>query len=302
VREWLLRSEAMREAHAAADVPAARRRAQAQAQLLTEVARRVAEPVDALPSGSYAAVQLGLCRDATYWALVALQLDDEPPARDLATLWARTPAERLARAAGGPDGAESVRRALVDGVPAYSLDTAEAVASLARDFTTALVADLDAPQRRVERLSMQRWLRIGLVAAVLLVVGYAGRVLALGPNLLEGKPFQASSAYAACVPITNCEGLLFHTNQENNPWVEFDLGTPRAMKRIEVTNRADCCADRAAPLVVEISTDRTTWTEVARREQEFFVWKTSFPRTVGRYIRLRTLRPTQFHLKEVIVR
>jgi hypothetical protein len=301
MREWLLRSAAMREACAAAEAPTARQRARAQAQLVAEVVRRVAEPVDALPFGSCPAVQLALCRDATYWALLAMQSDDTPAA-DLAALWARTPPQRLELAAGGPDAAEAVRRALVESAPAYSLDTAAATASLARKFTNTLVADLDAPRRRIERLSVQRWLRIGLVAFVLLSIGYGARVVALGPNLIADKPFRTSSAYSGCTPIANCAGILFHTEQENNPWIEFDLGAPRAMKRVEVTNRTDCCADRAAPMIVEISTDRTTWTEVARRDLEFFVWTASFPPTIGRYLRLRVPRPTQFHLKEVVVR
>jgi hypothetical protein len=303
MREWLLRSETMREARVAADAPAGRRRAQAQAQLLAELARRVAEPVDALPTGSYAAAQLALCRDATYWALVAMQPSDEdPPPADLATLWERAPAERLELAAGGRDEADSLRRTLVDGAPAYSLDTTDALAARARRFIKFLVADLDAPRRRIERLAMQRWTRLGLLAMAVLLIGYGARVLTRGPNLVEGKPFRTSSDYAACQPPGTCEGIFFHTQQENNPWVEFDLGAPRAMKRIEVTNRLDCCEDRAAPLVVEISSDRTTWTEVARRDTEFAIWKTSFPRTTGRYLRLRVPRPTQFHLKEVVVR
>jgi hypothetical protein len=301
MREWLLRSEAMREARAAADVPPARARARAQAQLVAEVAERVAAPVDALPFGSCAAVQVALCRDATYWALVAMQPDDVP-ATDLPTLWARVPAERLERAAGGADAAEVVRRTLANGAPAYSLDTADATASLARKFASTLVAELDAPLKRIDRLWMQRWLRIGLVAVLLLSTAYAARVRALGPNLIADKPFLTSSATAVCTPITNCPGMLFHTENENNPWIEFDLGALRPMKRVEVTNRPDCCADRAVPLLVEISTDRTTWTQVARRDLEFLVWTASFPRTIGRYVRLRVPRATPFHLKEIAIR
>jgi hypothetical protein len=303
MREWLLRSEAMREARAAADVPPARARARAQAQLVAEVADRVAAPVDALPSGSCAAVQVALCRDATYWALVAMQSDDDVvPAADLPTLWARAPAERLERAAGGAEAAEVVRRTLANGAPAYSLDTAEATAALARKFTSTLVAELDAPLKRIDRLWMQRWLRVGLVAVLLLSTGYAARVMALGPNLLAGKPFRTSSAAAVCTPITNCPSMLFHTEHENNPWIEFDLGALRPMKRVEVTNRTDCCPDRAVPLLVEISTDHTTWTQVARRDLEFLVWTESFPKTIGRYVRLRVPRATPFHLKEIVIR
>jgi hypothetical protein len=226
---------------------------------------------------------------------------DDAPAPDLPTLWAQTPTEQLERAAGGAAAAEQLRRTLADGAPAYSLDAAEEIASLARKFTTTLVANLDAPRRRIDKLSMQRWTRVGLVVALLLSTVYAARVLVLGPNLIEGKPFRTSTAYAGCADGA-CPDLMFHTENENSPWIEFDLGAPQAIRRVEVTNRLHCCQDRAVPLVVEISTDRTAWTEVARRDLEFIAWRASFPRKTGRYVRLRVPRQTALHLKDVVVR
>lgn len=305
IGEWFLRSAAMRDARAAADEPPARQRARMQAQLLAEVARRVVEPLDALPSGSFPAVQLALCRDATYWALLAMESDDGAaahggPSPDLATLWARAPIERLELAAGGADAAEAVRSTLTDGAPPYALDTAQAAATLARTFTERLVADLDAPQRRIDRLWMQRWLRVGVLVAAVLGVVFGARAVTLGPNLIAGKTFRTSSGHPGCAQ--GCEGLLFHTENENSPWIEYDLGAPRTVKRVEVTNRLDCCGDRAAPLLVEVSTDHTSWKEVARRDLEFIVWTASFPRTTARYVRLRVPRPTALHLKEIVIR
>ncbi len=47
-------------------------------------------------------------------------------------------------------------------------------------------------------------------------------------------------------------GLLFHTTLEKDPWVEVDLGEERAISRVTVTNRVDCCQERAVPMVVSV--------------------------------------------------
>jgi hypothetical protein len=298
LREWFLRSAAMREARAVVAGPGGRRkRASVQAELLAEVARRVAEPVEPLPSGSRAAVQLALYRDTAYWALVALR-PDETNAPDLATLWNETPPEWLERAAGGTEAAEAMRKTLTDDASAPLLEVTDEDAARAGKFAAALVAELDAPRRRVERVSFQRWSRLGLAAFALLLAAYGVRALVLGPNLVAGKRFRVSSAWAGCP----CEGIFFHTEKENNPWLEYDLGAPKAIHRIEITNRAECCEERAVPLIVEMSNDRTNWTEVVRREKEFSSWTTTFPKRTARYVRFRVPRVTELHFKEVVLR
>jgi hypothetical protein len=304
-REWLLRTSAMRDARAAvAGTDGLRARAQAQAQLLAEVARRVAEPVEALPPGSRAAVQLALCRDATYWALTALQngKPDEAAAPDLATLWPEVSPDRLQRIAGSEDATERVRQTLTGSANTQALDVSDEDAGLARKFTDKLIAELEAPRRRVERVAFQRWWRLSLVVVLLLAAVYGVRTLSLGPNLAAKKSFRTSSTYSGCNAASPCEGILFHTDNENNPWVEYDLGAIKPVRRVEIANRSDCCDDRAVPLVVEVSTDRAKWTEVARRNEEFTSWTAKFPKHDARYVRLRVPRVTQFHLKEIVIR
>ena len=247
LREWFLRAAAMREARAVVAGPGGRRkRASTQAELLAEVARRVAEPVEPLPSGSRAAVQLGLYRDTAYWALAALR-PDETNAPDLATLWNETPPERLEQAAGGIEAAEAVKKTLTDDAAAPLREVTDEDAARAGKFVAALIAEVDAPKRRVERVSFQRWWRVSLAAFALLLAAYGVRALILGPNLVAGKPFRVSSAWAGCP----CDGIFFHTEKENNPWLEYDLRALKPIHRIEVTNRPDCCKERAIPLIVE---------------------------------------------------
>jgi len=99
-----------------------------------------------------------------------------------------------------------------------------------------------------------------------------------------------------------CPALMFHTDDQDNPWVEVDLGSVKTIRRIEVNNRTDCCSDRAIPAVVEVSVDRTKWTQVGRREDEFRSWAIKFQPRSARYVKVSVPRRTTFHLKSVAVR
>jgi hypothetical protein len=93
--------------------------------------------------------------------------------------------------------------------------------------------------------------------------------------------------------------LLFHTDEQDNPWVVLDLHSERTLEGVEVTNREDCCKDRAVPLIVETSNDQKTWTQVAERKEVFDTWRAEFAKTEARYVRLRVPRKTTFHLRDI---
>jgi hypothetical protein len=301
--EWVVRSHALREARAAVK-PRGDRRDQAvrQARLLLEVARRVAEPVERFPPGSRAAVGLGLYRQAVYWIMVASRPVEAEAPPDLAAAWAGEEPDRLRRAAQNDASPDALKQMLVDRSAPDPLDVAAEDAARARAFAEALLADLDAPRRQVDRLLVQRWWRISLVTLVLLIAAVGVRKLVLGPNLAANRPFRVSSSWSGCASDPGCQALLFHAEPEMNPWIEFDLGAPKKFKRIEVTNRSDCCGERAIPLVAEMSNDRATWKEIARQETEFTNWTATFPPKTARYVRLRVPRFSTFHLKDVAIR
>jgi hypothetical protein len=140
------------------------------------------------------------------------------------------------------------------------------------------------------------------VAAVLLIA--AVPLLRRGPRY----PFEASSAaqgYAKTGRLGDVAayGVLFHTNQEREPWVEIDLAEERPVRAVEITNRYDCCKERALPLVLEIAgTDRQLH-EVARVTDPFDEVTLELPGApTARYVRLRVAGTTMFHLAAVRVR
>jgi hypothetical protein len=300
--EWVVQKGALREARAAV-IPRGERRDRAvcQARLLLEVARRVVEP-EGLSPGSRPTVRLGLCRQAAYWTLVASRPDDADPPSDVADAWADADPERLRRAARDDVSLATLKQLLADASRPDWLDVPEPEADRARDFVQALLDEIDAPRRRVERTLAKRWSRLALCAGLLVLAVLGVRKLALGPNLLADRPFRLSSSWSGCADDPECPGLLFHTEAQQNPWVEFDLGARKSFHRLEVTNRTDCCSDRTVPLVVEISDDRATWQEIGRRDTEFTTWVLTFSPKQARYLRLRIPRSSTFHLKDVALR
>ncbi len=258
-------------------------------------------PSNPPPPGSRGAVALSLHRDLIYWMLVAGGHSPEGTP-DLAALWQQAPRDKLLRAAGGEEKLASVQRLLIGLSPPASLDAGDEDVGHVQAFADALYGDLVAPRRRVARLVAWRWLRLAAAATAVVAVVLVVRTATMGPNLAAKAKMMVSSRLPECAGDPGCADLLFHTNQENGPWVEFDLGAPVPIHVIEVHNRPDCCQDRAVPLVAEISTDHVGWREVGHRDKEFSSWTAKFPRTVARYVRLRVPRHTYFGFEGVAIR
>lgn len=304
--DLLLRTAALREARARVGHPSdAYLRAVEQVKMLVEVARRVAEPVEALPRGSRPAVLLPLYRDAVYWALAAERVRHQPASvlpGDLGTLWAGADAGRLSQAAGGEAGLTALRSLLVERAPAQLLDATDDDVSHARAFAENLLWELDTPTRTVERLQVQRWTRVAALVVVLLGATYGIRAALRGPNLVAARVFKTSSTLPECSAPNKCGDIFFHTQAQDQPWIDFDLGALKKVRQIEIRNRTDCCSERAVPLVVEVSTDDKTWTQVARRDTDFTTWSAKFAPRQARFVRLRIARSSTLHLEDVQVR
>jgi hypothetical protein len=165
------------------------------------------------------------------------------------------------------------------------------------------------PLQELENIWFARLLRVGVPIVLLVAFGLAGGTAIYRNALLRETelPWKASSTYSGekgCEsPHQECAEtrFFFCTNEQDNPWIEFDLGKGGSVSRLKVKNRVDCpsCADRAVPLVVEVSTDHKEWKEVARRTQTFEEWQATFPKEKARWVRLRALKRTFLHLQQV---
>jgi F5/8 type C domain-containing protein len=170
-----------------------------------------------------------------------------------------------------------------------------------------LLAELEEPARRARDTRLRARLR---TLAPALIFASIAAVAAWGwfhpREVSSGKPWTTSSAAFVCDPAhTLCGGarthILFHTVEEDAPWFEIDLRAAHELTGIEVRNRTDCCADRALPLIVEVSLDHQHYQRVARKFANFDSWKQQFPATRARYVRLRVGRRSSLHLEQVRV-
>ncbi|XP_060554970.1 fucolectin-like [Ruditapes philippinarum] len=96
----------------------------------------------------------------------------------------------------------------------------------------------------------------------------------------------------------------FQTDTEMSPWWQVDLQDVYYISQLNITNRRDCCTDRAANVEISVATDGpSNWTVVAYQEGQMGLFKSfTFDTVKARYIRV-TLRNEEsiFHLCEVEV-
>jgi hypothetical protein len=186
-------------------------------------------------------------------------------------------------------------------------DPSTSTAQLGLQTLNAVLGHIDHERGAMQRL---RWRRTGLVLAV--IAGLALSVWGIvslvipdpGPDIGVGKTWRASSAYGGYVAsgtkqAAYKDGAFFCTNEDVEPWWTIDLRKATVIESLTVVNRADCCIERAPPLVVELSTDGKKWKEVARTNEAFRTWRPSFEPTKARHVRLRSLRRTFLHLHDV---
>ncbi len=307
--EWLTRSEALREATAAQPTTAGAV-LRARASAAKELAERAAAPDEPLRRGSGDAVAIDLYRQAIYWLLVSSQAG--PPASDPPEAWGRADRGALRAVAESEEELEAVAHLvrLESFIATAALeDAAAARARLAR-FVGRLFEQHDVEGTRVARLQVQRFFRLGVLAALLGTGAWFGWQALSRPDLADdlarGAPFTTSSKLSRCTLTDGtCRGkkvsIFFHTNQEKQPWVQYDLGAPKEISAVEIVNRSDCCQNRAVPLVVEVSDDRKSWRQVAKQTKPFGVLLLPVERATGRFVRFRAESTTTLHFERVSI-
>ncbi len=281
------------------------------ARAAAEVARRIGaspEPLD----GSPEPILCDLYRQSIYWSLQALNSnananpnpnpnrETEAPARlsPTASSWRGIDSSLLLKAAGSEDLLVQVDQALGATFMDFAALTTEkraALLSALRSVAVALIAELEIPDRIVTALWLQRILRVGLLLVLIVLAVVVVAKLRDGAearrDIAGGKPWRTSSFYGGChSPQQGCSETpeyFFHTQQEANPWVEFDLGATSRFSAVRVDNRKDCCTERASPLLVEASSDQEHWKALARHEGVFSSWRADFAPTNARWVRVR---------------
>jgi hypothetical protein len=194
-----------------------------------------------------------------------------------------------------------------------ALDLEGEAAALARQDAEATTDWLRArvEARTPERLFVSRVLR---ALGALLVLSFAARVVwqwAFAPkNLALGAIAIASSRYPgtpdpqALVDGDRSTAYGAHTQVENEPWVQIDLGRPVRMKRVRVWSRTDGYQDESLPIVLETGDGpQGPWTERARKTDSFSEasWDAELGGVTAQRIRFRLPRHGYLTLGEVEV-
>ncbi|HEX5100428.1 MAG TPA: discoidin domain-containing protein, partial [Polyangiaceae bacterium] len=313
--EWFSRRRALGTALDLAGTPE-RREWRRRARLAFDHATRVHEPAEPFGLGASPVVASELYREACYWAIAASSdaVTSLPSREQLLGALDRT---LVKRALESDEAVERFQASLArpwfgDYANDAPGEQALAAAELARG-ARALVEAAELPERKIETLRAQRLLRFAapvvvLAALALFVPPIVSDWLDARHDLAAGKRWRTSSQWGApcdpergrCAGVTGTR-ILFHTNEESSPWVEFDLGKETFFSTVKVRNRTDCCQERAAPLVLELSHDRQKWREIARRNDPFETWTAHFAPKRARYVRARVLGRSILHLERVTV-
>lgn len=305
VLDWFWLTSAERAIRTPVSGPSARVLAlSAQAALAFEAAQRTARPTEPFAVEGAEALACELYREAIHAALVA-HLERSaatPPAEvsDLSSALERVDAAVLAPIPGVEAELSGLRSELGTGsylaFAALPKPDQQKLAARLEALCGLLLEPLAGLRRGLERIWARRVLH---VFVLLLLLGAAAwglksfsRWRTQKADYAPRASFTISSSYGVggCKsPKQTCEGgenYFFHTVQESDPWITFDLRKVRSVGGIEVENRLDCCPERASPLAVDVSTDAKRWTEVARRTGPFSTWRQSFPEVDARYVRL----------------
>jgi FkbM family methyltransferase len=131
-------------------------------------------------------------------------------------------------------------------------------------------------------------------------------------NLALGRPARLSSDYMGWGAEGGNNGMLtgkfgFHTQLEDSPWWDVDLGDIRRLREIRVFNRTDAYPDRARHLVVQISNDGDTWNEVHAQRGRIFggLWgrplQVPLSGQTARFVRTTLANKNYLHLDEIEV-
>jgi hypothetical protein len=132
-------------------------------------------------------------------------------------------------------------------------------------------------------------------------------------NLALHRPARESSRYSSQYdPQGGVDGVKdgtygFHTDLEQNPWWEVDLGAGYALQEVRIFNRINMCADRSRTIRVLLSSDGANWRTAYSHDGTVFGGTDGHPLVVAlqgqtaRYVRLQLAEKNYLHLDEVEV-
>jgi hypothetical protein len=115
---------------------------------------------------------------------------------------------------------------------------------------------------------------IFIISSAIVVFGYQETVQqgsGTGPNVAFGKVATQSSTVVDAAPSRASDGnrngdfangSVTHTDFQNQPWWQVDLGTLQPLDSVAIWNRTDCCGERLANFYILVSDTPFTSTDL----------------------------------------
>jgi|HubBroStandDraft_1064217.scaffolds.fasta_scaffold12652_3 F5/8 type C domain-containing protein len=247
---------------------------------------------------------LALHAETAYWALRALVPDAARRGQGgLRGLVERVGDSALDERMGSSFTRELTETLLLSHDEIAALDAEQLARVLERAASVArkLLETAQAPEQAIRSLKAQR---VARVVAIPALCGFLLFYLVSPRDLARGKSWHASSSFGGSPVaglLNSTDGpFFFHTNSDAEPWIVVDIGR-HTIHKVVLTNRRECCQERATPLVIEAIGPGSSWRVVARKDEPFTVWTATFVPLVASQIRVRALRPTYLHLADIEV-
>jgi hypothetical protein len=156
-------------------------------------------------------------------------------------------------------------------VPAIALNERSSRSS---DMLTAVREKIEI--RSLRRLRVERQLRLGVLAVLVLVLLFQLGKWILAPKNLARHATVSASSQRPGFPLASTlvngsieSGSGFATNDEADPWVVIDLGAPHPVSTIKIYNRGDAYFDGSLPIRVERSEDGVEYLPVGTHTKSF---------------------------------
>jgi hypothetical protein len=266
---------------------------------------------------SEGAVALALYREAAVFLIAALGQSSHGEKVELSSTAAEAwrnfdEYPRPVSHAKTPDKLASAREVLANDDPLAPdalgpTEVRDAVAAAAE--TVAWLSSALEPRTQSEIRGSRR-VRVVGVAALVVFLLYELAVSLFSPkNLALNKPAAASSQRPGSDPsgVDNGEvehGFGVHTNLDPNPWVRIDLGASVPIHEVRVYNRGDGYPPDNLPLVLQISDDDNTYTDIEERTEMFTreqPWIAKLDAKRARYVRVYMPKQGYIALSEIEV-
>ncbi len=205
-----------------------------------------------------------------------------------------------------PDGIQS-EKPTEEFITGFSfIDPKRTARELLRIVNPFMRPDYTTVHKEIEAFGVADKSVLGGLSRINIALGRPTRQSSVGPFSKRLRPEQ-DAAGAVCGFCTG--SYQFHTDFEDRPWWDVDLGGLANVQEIRLFNRLDPGRERASNFNLHASDDGISWTETLQHRSDLlfggldgypFIWNLK-KALFTRFIRITLLDTTFLHLDQVVI-